>query len=124
MARVEGDPLRELHDRLWRWQRWVNMRVVIGDYRCPLGRLQDEQDAAFIHGEGWKPEPEWQEEQETDRAVLALSPPNKRLIERHWISDLPASEKCKEFGVALSTYYRLVRVAEIALNAVLSGRLR
>ena len=116
------DSLRKIHDRLWRWQRWVNMRVVIGGYRCPLGRLQDEQDAAFIHGDGWRPEPEWAEEQATDSAVLALSPPNRRLIERHWLSDLPPTEKCREFRVTIDTYIRMVRVAEYGLARMIRAR--
>lgn len=102
-----------------------------GGFRCTLGQLVDEAFevadggrrvrparllgrlpwASMIHGSGTRPDPDCPEEEATDRAIAGLSPRMRDVLMYHWLSDLPADEKCKLWGLAERTYWRRINDA-------------
>src|SRR3990167_10717171 len=64
-------PTHYLHyvdNRLEAWAAWKkHQNMLPGIVSCSiLGRMIDEDIAALSHGQGWKPEPDYPEEEEVD----------------------------------------------------------
>ena len=66
--------LRYVNLRLEAWAAWRKMlNLVPGEVQPSiLGRMIDEGIAALSHGQGFKPEPEYTEEEEVEAALRAM----------------------------------------------------
>lgn len=117
--------LQAIEFRLEAWARWKRtsgqLPVRAWNDSTLLGRLIDEDWAALIHGEGFKPEPDYEDEEMINKAIDALPHYLGRVIVKNYLSMLPQTTKAKELGLERRTYNDYLSLAKHRVIAYVDG---
>ena len=117
--------LQAVEYRLEAWARWKRISgqlpVEAWNSSTILGRLIDQDWAALIHGQGFKPEPEYEDEERIEQAIGALPHYLGRVIVKNYLSFVPQSVKAKELKLELRTYKDYLSLAKHRVIAYVDG---
>ena len=117
--------LQAIEFRLEAWARWKRISgqlpIQAWNDSAILGRLIDEGWAALIHGQGFKPEPEYADEERIEKAIDALPHYLGRVIVKNYLSMIPQRYKARELGLSIETYKDYLSISKHRVIAYVDG---
>lgn len=125
MANQIDRDMQTIDDRLEAWARWKRssgqLPVEGWTDATILGRMIDEGWAALIHGYGFKPEPDFQDEEAIDKAIRELPKYLGKVIYINYMQMAPQQFKAQLLKMTLRTYRDYLSLAKHRVIAFTKG---
>lgn len=125
MSKQRSEELQQLEYRLEAWARWkrTSGQLPVDGWSSAtlLGRMIEQDLAALIHGVGFKPEPDYEDEENIDKAIRSLPDDLGKVIYINYMSMLPQKYKAKKLNITYRTFIDHLSLAKHRVMGYLTG---